>query len=88
MAVVSVRGDNAAPHDAVLAHGASWSLLVGLSLVDIGNALAHVELSILALLDALDLKPRLTAVLIASVALVAKVHRLAVESYWLRHLGG
>lgn len=88
VAVVSMGGDNATPHDTVLAHGASWSLLVGQSLVDVCDALAHVEVGILAVLNALDLQPRLAAMLVASVALVAKVHGLAMQSHWLRHLGG
>lgn len=88
VAIASVGCDDAAPHDAILAQRAAWGLLVGESLVDVGDALAHVELGILAVLDALDLKARLAAMLVASVALVANMYTLRVQSHGLRHLAG
>lgn len=76
MTVVSMRGDDAAPHDTILARRSARSLLINKALVDVGYALAHVELGVLPILHTLNLKARLAAVLIAAVALVAKMNCL------------
>lgn len=75
-----MRGDDPSPHNAVLAHYSSCVFLCLLSLVDIGDAFAHVIGCVLSVLDAIDFKSGLAAVLVATVAFVAQMDSIAVES--------
>lgn len=75
-AIVAVRGDDATPHEAILRH-LSLGVLLGLGgLVNVSDALAQVELGVLAVFHTLNLDARLLHVLVAAIALVADVHRL------------
>lgn len=68
------------PHNTVLAHCTGSSLLRLDCFVDICESLAQVVLSVLAIFDALDLNPRLSAMLVAAIALVSEMDGLDVKS--------
>jgi hypothetical protein len=57
-------------------------------LVDVGNALAQVELGVLLGLDAFDLQECVLDDLLVTRALVAQEHSLGIQTDWLtgRHL--
>jgi len=74
---VAVSVDNLTPHDAVLAVGAG---VLGLGLVDIGNTLAKIELSVFGGVDTLDANKSLLLILVPLATTVAKENSARVKS--------
>jgi hypothetical protein len=85
---VSMRCDNFSPHHSIAGLGTRCSPLFRWCFVDVRYALTHVESRLIARIHAFDLQSRLLRMLVLQAALVANIHGLGVQSYWLDHRAG
>lgn len=84
-AIISVWCGDTTPHDSVLGGRTVANFLCFCRLVNVGDALAHVKLCVLLVLDSLDLDARLLDVLVATITLEAKMHGSRVQLQWSSH---